>query len=249
MSKIIELKNVSKYFQRKEGFRIKVISNFSLAIEEGEAFTILGQKGAGKSVLLKILSNIYPPSEGSVFVNSKFAYLPSAPSSFPWLTPFENIKFVAPDLADKEISNLLELLGLEGYEKHYPISNSYGFRLRITIARALALNPKIIIFDEPFNLLENDVKLEIFNLLKAIKRKKLLTYVFATSNVNEALYLSDRIVIIKGEPAEIIDEIDCSELEINEANFNNDSKINEFRFKIQKSLVENINEKFFNISL
>ncbi len=249
MSNLIVVKGVSKYFSLGEGYKIKVLSNISFSVKEGESVTILAQKSAGKSTLLKILADILSPSEGSISLDSNYVYLPSLPSSFPWLTPLENIKFAAPDLAEKEAKEVLARVGLEGYENHCPINKSYGMKLRISIARAIAKNPKLIIMDEPFNYLANDIKLEIFNLLKFIKGQSNLTYVFGSSNVNEALYLSDRILLMKSNPAEIIEEIDCSDIIINEDSFLYDSKVNELRLNIERSLLKNVKEKFLNISL
>jgi len=247
--KIVEVKNLDKFYYSPAGFKIKILSNITFGVEEWETLTLLAPKGTGKSTLLKILANLDYLSGGKVKISTNFVYLPSLPSSFPWLTPFENVKFVNKKLKKKEIFNLLKVVGLEGYENHYPVSKSYGFRFRITLARSLALKPKLLIFDEPFNLMRSDIKMEIYDLLKNIKKNMGLTYLFTSSNINEALYLSDRIILLKKNPAEIIDEIECSEINIKEDKFILDSKANEIRLKIEKSLLKENNEEFLNISL
>lgn len=233
---MLEIKNLSKYYSDQYGNKVKLFTNISFTIEEGKITSIIAPVGSGKTSLLKIISRLEHPNDGEILVNGngKIIYIPPEPSSFPWLSVKENVVFALNSYSTEKISELINIVGLEGYSEHYPDDNSLGFRFRIALARSLAHNPKCICIDEPFNKMDLITKLELYQLLRKIKDELKTTLLITTTNITEAILLSDRIYLMGKVPASIFEAI---QLEIDDPR--DLSIINSEKFNNYINIIEN----------
>ena len=214
---MIELKNISHIYTEKK-FSIKDIN---LNINKGEVVAILGPSGCGKSTLLKIISGLVIPTKGDVLINDKKVTGPSNDqgfvfqdfSLFPWLTVEQNIKFSfknikkISNLSDDYFNKLLKITGLEFYRDTYPKDLSGGMKQRVALARTLASNPEVLLMDEPFGSLDTQTKSYLHDFFHIIHEEIPKTTVFVTHDIEEALYLADRIIIFSPAPGKIIETI------------------------------------------
>lgn len=205
--KYFKVEKLGKLYTDKVGYRINLLENISFDLDGDKFIGILAPAGSGKSSLLKILAGLDEPTSGNIDTNyEKKVLIPSLPSSFPWLNVYENISF-ASKMDDKGIAKIIELVGLHGYEDHYPANKSEGFRFRISLGRALANEPDIIIIDEPFNNLNTATRKEIYTLLRTVSQKVSIPFILGTTNITEAIYLTEKVYLMKKNPGEIVDEI------------------------------------------
>lgn len=206
---MIEINKLSKIYSDQFGNKIKLFDDVSFQIEDKKNTTVIAPVGSGKSSLLKILSGLEKQSSGEIRKNSdsKIIYIPSEPSSFPWLSVRENIIYGLDEVNKESIDTIVNLVGLDGYEDHYADNKSMGFRFRISLARSLAHNPYCICIDEPFNRMDQLTRIEIYQLIRKINKETNHTILIATTNITEAIYLSDKIFLMGGEPAKIIASI------------------------------------------
>ncbi len=192
----MKFENISKTFAYKNGLKVKLLDDISLDVKEGEITSLLASAGSGKSTLLKILCGLELVDSGQR-IDAQTCLIPSQPSSFPWMNVTENILFANERLDEQTQKKLVHLVGLEGYENHYPNNKSLGFRFRIAIARALAVNPKLILLDEPFAAMDQKTKLEMLQLIVDLNKENKTTILLATSNLSEALLVSQTILFMK----------------------------------------------------
>jgi NitT/TauT family transport system ATP-binding protein len=209
----LELKNIRKEFDLDTApCKFLLFEDISFRFEENQEFlSILSPFGAGKSTLLKIIAAIEPKTDGEILLdgknylspNGRIILIPEKSSSFPWLTVEENIKVVSKKTRNDEI---IKLIGLEGYENHYPDDNSRGFRFRIAIGRAVSLNPAFILIDDSMKKIDNATKVELYEMLREIARNTKIKFLMATTDISDAVRLSDRILVMKQKPSKIIKE-------------------------------------------
>jgi ABC-type nitrate/sulfonate/bicarbonate transport system ATPase subunit len=222
---IIELKNVTKEFTTVSGGKLKVIDNLTIGFREGKLSVVIGPSGCGKSTILNIIAGITIVNEGQILIdgidiNSNpdyrrkigIGYVFQQPRLLEWRTLRENIIFALkaarkiPKNKWSEIANnYLKLVGLEGFENFYPLQVSGGMQQRASIARAFAINPRILLMDEPFSHLDEITAEMLRNELIKIwsmeaKRK---TIVFVTHDLREAVYLADEIFMLTPRPARL----------------------------------------------
>ena len=219
MSSFLEVKNITKYFNGAAGSKQLIIENLSFSIsEEQSIISILIPFGGGKTTLLKILSGLDSNYRGDILLNgnkikNKFPFIPEKPASFPWLNVTGNIRSIIAmheklDGSSRvKLQELIDLTGLTGYEDHFPHNKSYGFRFRISLARAMAVFPRLILLDDPFKLMDLETKDEIFELIKKIASEKKIKFILASSNITETALLSDKILLINGKPGYLSGEI------------------------------------------
>jgi NitT/TauT family transport system ATP-binding protein len=220
-NEIVSLKKICKVFSSTPQTTTNVIDNISFSIFENEFVSILGSSGCGKTTLLRIISGLTQPTTGIVekYNNNreknflKFVFQEYNKSLFPWLTVYDNIAFglniekKSKDFIDKEVNAMLSLIHLESYSKHYPNELSGGMQQRVAIARALICRPKLLLMDEPFGSLDALSRFDLENELLQLWKKFNLTIVFVTHDIDEAIYLSDRIILLDSSPAKITDDI------------------------------------------
>ena len=248
---MIEVKNISKDFKEVRGFNKLLLKNISLNIIPENVTSVIGPTGSGKSTLLKIISGLESASEGKVVHkgNKRIIYIPSEPSSFPWLNVEENISLGLIEKDQNEIKDILKIVELEGYESFHPNNKSYGFRFRIALARSLAHHPAAILLDEPFKQMESQTKEEIMLLIREVQNKIKTTFLLATSNITEALFLSDKIYLMKKDPGEIISDLQIEfPTERNEFIYDSEKYIH-LKSQIEKTFKGINSQKLFNLSI
>ena len=225
MKKIIELKNISKSFDGET-----VLNNISLDIYDNEFLTLLGPSGCGKTTLLRIISGFVQPDEGDVvFMGEDITDVPPHKRNvntvfqkyalFPHLNVYENVAFplrekkVPKDEIDKKVKEMLKLVMLAGFEKRNVTSLSGGQQQRVAIARALVNHPKVLLLDEPLSALDLKLRKDMQQELKNIQKSTGITFVFVTHDQEEALSMSDTIVVMSegviqqiGTPVDIYNE-------------------------------------------
>lgn len=251
MKSILEAKNISKDYSDASGYNVHLLEDISLDLDEGTITSILAPTGAGKSSLLKILAGLETPTNGTVEINSsnkKIVYIPSKPSSFPWYSVKENLLLVSKD--ENKIKKIIEAVGLEGYDNHFPDNNSFGFRLRISLGRAIAAEPGIIILDEPFSKEMKPVTLErMYELILSLRAKFGITILIGTSNVSESILLSDKIYLMKKNPGKIIESIDIKFDEKRSTELILTPKFIDYRNKIESILKKDKSQSLSNITV
>ncbi|GBD02929.1 Aliphatic sulfonates import ATP-binding protein SsuB [bacterium HR19] len=221
---IIEAEKVSKSFSHgSKNSRIEVISELSLKIFEGDFVIILGPSGAGKSTLLRILSGIEKPSSGRVLfkgkdifeVKPKIGFIFQNFALFPWLTVLENVLLAIDKNVDenekiKKALEVLDMVGLDGFENALPKELSGGMKQRVGIARALASDPEVLFMDEPFSNLDvltsEALKRDFIDMLMS-QNLRCKCFVMVTHSIEEAIQLGTRIIVLAKNPARIMSEL------------------------------------------
>jgi NitT/TauT family transport system ATP-binding protein len=198
-----------------DGNNVPVLDNINLDVGEGEFVCLLGPSGCGKSTLLNILAGFISPTQGQVRIGGEAVSGPDPRrifvfqerGVFPWLTVEGNIGFGLSKLAKVErarrIAHYIRLVGLRGFEKAYPQELSGGMRQRLEVARALAVNPDMLFLDEPFGALDSITRLIMRGELLRIWEAERKTIVFVTHDIEEAVQLADRVVVMSARPAKI----------------------------------------------
>jgi NitT/TauT family transport system ATP-binding protein len=217
-SPVISIRNLSKTYQSKAG-STRAVENLSLTVDEGEFVSIVGPSGCGKSTVLHIIANFTPPTQGSVVVGGQpasndvpknLSYIFQRDTLLPWLTVRKNVglglTFAAMPKAEKErrVKALLELGHLSGFGDAYPHQLSGGMRRRVALLMSLAVEPKILLLDEPFSALDTHTRTHLHKELLEIWRKLRQTVVMVTHDLDEAITLSTRVVILSRPPSRII---------------------------------------------
>jgi sulfonate transport system ATP-binding protein len=210
---IIEISHLTKTFQSGKN-RIEVLQDINLKINEGEFVSIIGSSGCGKSTLLRIIGGLDEEYEGRVLFQKKPINTPSRKRGFifqdirllPWLTVEDNIKFSLPYKTpniDNIISKKLEIVNLKGFEKAYPKQLSGGMAQRVAIARALANRPKVLLLDEPFGALDAITKIKLQEEMLRIWESEKITMILVTHDIDEAVYLGNRVIVMTNRPGRI----------------------------------------------
>lgn len=212
----IQVKNLTKYFDE-----LHVLDNISFNIKKGEFLCIVGPTGCGKTTFLNLLTRLHMPTSGEMLINGvsanpkihNLAFAFQEPSAFPWLTVEQNLKFglEIKKVPKKEIKirveRIIKLLGLEQFRNSYPHQLSVSSEQRIVVGRAFAMYPDLLLMDEPYG--QMDIKMRYYLEDEVIKLWKEFgsTVVFITHNIEEAVYLAERILILTNKPATIKDEV------------------------------------------
>lgn len=219
----IHIEGISKVFRDAgRGRDVNVLDDINLSFASNDFVCLLGPSGCGKSTLLNIVAGFEKPSRGRVTVEGRLVTAPGAdrgvvfqqPTLMPWLTVAENIGFhlrlkgIARAERRDRAQAYIDMVGLNGFESHYPAELSGGMNQRVGIARALIMNPRVILMDEPFAALDAQTKSEMQEELVAIWQRHRGTIVFVTHSVDEALVLGTRIVVMTRRPGRIREVID-----------------------------------------
>ena len=218
----IVVEGVSKRYQTPSG-AVTAVDGVSLTVRPGEFVSLLGPSGCGKSTVLLMIGGLVRPDTGRIVIEGepssgpnpkKVALAFQDPGLFPWRTALDNVGFGLelqglPAARRREIAlGLLEPMGLKGFEAKFPRELSGGMRQRVAIARALALDTPILLMDEPFGALDEHTRLLMGEWLVGIRRRTRRTIVFVTHSLQEAIALSDRIVVMTARPGRVKDVIE-----------------------------------------
>ena len=219
----LQVKDVSVTFEQK-----RILENLNLSVEAGEFVALIGPSGCGKSTLLNILAGVLAPESGEVFVDgekvegvsSHFAYMPQSDLLLPWKTILDNVALYGALHGKKKEARQRALkefpvFGLQGYEFSYPHELSGGMRQRAAFLRTALCSADIMLLDEPFGALDVITRNDMQDWLLKLRRELGRTTLLVTHDIDEALYLADRIVVLGGKPACVTKEIDLRGVEKN----------------------------------
>jgi ABC-type nitrate/sulfonate/bicarbonate transport system ATPase subunit len=214
----LRIEGVSRTFAGVRGGEpIRALQPTDLSVEANDFITILGPSGCGKSTLLRIVAGLDRPSEGRVLLDGREVTRPGPDRGmvfqsytlFPWLTVAQNIVFGLrekgmPESERREIvASYVDLVGLRGFENHWPKQLSGGMQQRTAIARALANDPEILLLDEPFGALDNQTRGLMQELLLGIWERRQKTVLFVTHDIEEAIFMASRVVVMSARPGRI----------------------------------------------
>lgn len=211
---LLTLKNISKTFQEDRGKKLMALKDINLEIVSGEFFVVLGPSGSGKSTLLRVMSGLEPNHGGRIEYGSgitprDFAFVFQQFALFPWLTVRENIalglraRHQEEHAIQERVARELRRFGLEKFAEYFPKELSGGMRQRVGIARALAVDPKVIFMDEPFSELDSFTAEELRREFLHIWKETRQTVVMVTHLIDEGIELSDRIAVLTPRPGKI----------------------------------------------
>jgi NitT/TauT family transport system ATP-binding protein len=206
------------YIRRRDGSRLRALERFTLAVPEGEFVSIVGPSGCGKSTFLKIIAGLIEPTGGQIIVDGRSISGPSRDramvfqdsSLFPWYTVGQNVAYglscqgVSKHAAAERVEPLIDMVGLRGFDRHYPHELSGGMQQRVNLARALAVDPVLLLMDEPFAALDAQTREIMQAELLKIWQQTRKTVLFITHQINEAIYLSDRVIVMSARPGRMI---------------------------------------------
>jgi NitT/TauT family transport system ATP-binding protein len=215
---MLELVGLTKKYPGKgPGEEIPVLDNLSCRFETGRFISIVGSSGCGKTTLLRILAGLESSSQGQVILNGRpisgvtdqMGLVFQEYALFPWRTTLANIQMglecVGLERVQRErlAREYIQAFGLQGFEDHYPRELSGGMQQRVAIARTLVMNPRVILMDEPFASLDNQTRNDLQEFLLTVWRTRVDMVIFVTHNVDEAVFLSDQILVLTPRPARI----------------------------------------------
>jgi len=210
----LQAEHIHMVFTR-DGKSTSVLNDISLTVAEGEFVCLLGPSGCGKSTLLSTMAGFLSPTSGEITIDGEAVHGPDPRrifvfqerGVFPWLTVEGNIAFGLFHLPAAErqqrVAHYIKMVGLEGFEKAYPPALSGGMKQRLEVARALAVNPDMLFLDEPFGALDSITRLVMRGELLRIWQAERKTIIFVTHDIDEAVQLADRVVVMSARPATI----------------------------------------------
>ncbi|HVA24699.1 MAG TPA: ABC transporter ATP-binding protein [Chloroflexota bacterium] len=221
MSKLQASDISMEYYQPRTGKRLLAIDRLSLDIAEGEFVSIVGPSGCGKTTFLKIVDGLVRATGGRLMLDGKVIVEPGREralvfqdaSLFPWFTVQRNVAYglecqgVRPAEASERVQRFIKMVGLSGFENCYPYELSGGMQQRANLARALSVNPELLLMDEPFASLDAQTREIMQEELLNIWRQTGKTVLFITHQINEAIYLSDRVIVLSARPARLLADL------------------------------------------
>jgi ABC-type nitrate/sulfonate/bicarbonate transport system ATPase subunit len=214
----VEVRGVNKWYPRQSGDGLlHVLNDVSLSCDERTFTCLVGPSGCGKSTLLRIIDGLIPPDSGEVFIGGQKVREPSLERGFvfqqfnllPWRSVIGNVEFglenlgVKKDERRRRAEEVIKLVDLEGFEHYFPAQLSGGMQQRVGLARALAVEPSILLMDEPFGSVDDQTRMLLQDELLKIWQRDQKTVIFVTHDIEEALYLGDRIVVMRARPSRI----------------------------------------------
>jgi NitT/TauT family transport system ATP-binding protein len=220
----VSVSGVSKVFNQGRTDEVTALSDVDLTVADGEFVSLIGPSGCGKSTLLRLIADLIPPTAGTVAVAGQPAAVARRKQEygiafqqaglFEWRTVVRNVELplelrgISRDDRRKRAMEMLELVGLTDFTGHYPAQLSGGMQQRVAIARALAVSPPLLLMDEPFGALDEMTRERLQGELLAICAKTNTSTVFVTHSISEAVFLSDRVVVMSPRPGRITAALD-----------------------------------------
>ncbi len=248
MTKILDIKNLRKIYHTKDD-EIPAVDDFSYSLEDGEFISIVGPSGCGKSTILSILCGLIDKSDGSITYlnNSKIGYMLQEDSLFEFRSILNNCLLgleINNEMNKTNIDNVKRLLkeyGLEEFKDKYPDNLSGGMRQRVALIRTLAINPNILLLDEPFSALDYQTRLIVSNDVYEIIKKEKKSAIMVTHDIAEAVSMSDKVIVLTNRPCKIKTIYDIKlENKKNPIENRKDPKFNYYYEKIWKDIDFNV---------
>jgi len=220
---VLDIEHVTKVFESENG-GMSVLEDVSFSVKEDEFLCLVGPSGCGKSTLLKIVAGLEHANSGRVLFHGQPQLAPTPKITMifqlfgllPWKTSLENVTValevlgVKKESAEETARSYLGMVGLEGFENTYPHDLSGGMKQRVGIARALALQPEVLLMDEPFSSLDELTAKNLRSLVMDLRRRSELstnTFIMVSHNVEEAVFMADRVVVMSPRPGKIVGEV------------------------------------------
>lgn len=217
----LSIEGIHKSFPLKNNEKLKVLDNIDMNVEKGSFVSIVGPSGCGKSTLLYLIAGLEKADEGSITVSGKKVKSPGPDrvvvfqedGLFPWLTVFDNVTYglklkgLSKEEVKEKALDVLQMVHLSKYVDSYPHQLSGGMKQRVSIARALVMEPDILLMDEPFSALDEQTRMVLHRELLEIWRKTKVTIFFVTHNIREAVQLSEKVIVFATRPGKIKDVI------------------------------------------
>jgi NitT/TauT family transport system ATP-binding protein len=214
----VELSAVSKAFVTRDR-EVQALQPTDLAVEPQEFVALVGPSGCGKSTILNLIAGLLQPTGGTVrydgaavqSVNRAVGYMTQKDTLLPWRTAADNVR-IALELkcraasrgeVESRVAQMIDLVGLNGFEKHFPAELSGGMRKRVALARTLIYEPETLLMDEPFGALDAQLKLLMLDQLQTLTQQRRMTVLFVTHDLGEAITLADRVVVFSARPGRI----------------------------------------------
>ncbi len=223
--RVVEASKLTLTFQTADG-PVFALSEIDLKVEHGEFVSFIGPSGCGKTTLLRVIADLEQPTSGDIMVNGvtphearlsrSYGYVFQAPALYPWRTIEKNVTLplevmgISKRERRPRAKKYLELVNLAGFERKFPWQLSGGMQQRASIARALCVDPELLLMDEPFGALDEIVRDHLNEQLLDLWKRTEKTVVFVTHSIPEAVFLSTKIVVMSPRPGRIIDVIDCN---------------------------------------
>jgi NitT/TauT family transport system ATP-binding protein len=218
---LLEVRKLGKTYTRGEQTNV-VLADIDFVVPEGQFVAVLGPSGGGKSTLLRCLAGLMEPSAGSVAINGRiirgapqemvYVFQEYSRSLFPWRRLLGNVTYpietsVSKKVAQERALAMIDTVGLSGFAAHYPWELSGGMQQRAAIARALVTEPKFLLMDEPFGALDAQTRIQLEDTLLRIWTETPRTIVFVTHDIDEAIYLADRVIVLGARPGRVIEDV------------------------------------------
>lgn len=214
---ILEVNELNKVYHDAKRGDVIVLADFSLRVKRSEFVSIVGRSGSGKTTLLEMVAGLQNPDTGKVFIDGSLVSGPRDDCGmvfqecalFPWLNIQRNLEFgprvrgIHSSKRQKIVQSMIELIGLEAFTRHYPHELSGGMRQLAAVARALANEPKILLMDEPFAAMDTQTRENLQRELLKIWQQTGETILFVTHNIEEAIFLADRVVVMTSRPGKV----------------------------------------------
>jgi len=222
---IIEIKDVNKQFVSADGAVVTALKDINLSIHEGEFISFIGPSGCGKSTLLRLVADLIPPSDGTLMINGhsphqarlnrEYGFVFQSATLYEWRSVLKNVQLPLEVMRytkterESRAQEMLKLVELSDFANHYPWQLSGGMQQRVSIARALAFQPNLLLMDEPFGALDEMTRERLNNeLLRIWSGIASMTVLFVTHNISEAVYLSSRVVVMSPRPGRITEVVE-----------------------------------------
>ena len=212
----VQVRNLTKCFGK-----LHVIDNISFDVKKGEFVCVVGPTGCGKTTFLNLLTKIYEPTTGELRIDGELAdpkkhnlsFVFQEPSAYPWLTVEDNLAFglkikkMPQDVIHERVEEIIRLLGLENFRRSYPSELSTSTEQRVIIGRAFAMRPDLLLMDEPYGQMDIKLRFYLEDEVLRLWREMGTTVLFITHNIEEAVYLSERILILSNKPTTIKEDL------------------------------------------
>jgi len=252
---VLELRNLTKEIRTGGQEPFVIFKNINLTVRDGEFVSVVGPSGCGKTTLLRVINGLLPPSSGQIYIDGKeqtgidndlvMGFVFQGASLLPWRTTLKNVLLGVegkknPAEAEEVARFYLNLVGLSGFENHYPHQLSGGMQQRVNLARALAVDPRILLMDEPFAALDAQTRtfmqLELLRIWSQTKK----TVIFITHMISEAILLSDRVIVFSHRPGQVRSEFAVPLARPRDMNIKSDSRFVELENVVWKQIEEEV---------
>lgn len=247
----IQVKDLDVTFKDNSGNDVKALTGVNLDIYRGEFISLLGPSGCGKTTLLRSIADLQEPTDGTIRISGqtpkelrlqqKFGFVFQQPVLFDWRTVKKNVELpleiMYQSKADraKRADEMLEMVGLKDFANHFPKQLSGGMQQRVNIARAFGIRPEILLMDEPFSALDEFTKEKLYEDLLRIWRQTNKTIIFVTHNIQEAVFLSDRICVLSPHPGRLSAIVDVDLPRPRTLDMKESAHFNELVLKVRNS--------------